>query len=990
MLRPQFQQKLRLALLMLASALIIIAEPAFARRTNENRDRSNQASSGGGNTQQSAPAPAPTPQTAPAPAPVPANPAPRAVSNPAPVIRAPEPVRSVQQPSVSVQSRNITSPPSISMPQQSVTTQNRVITNNPSQSLQQRNGIINQQPVKSQVQPNTSVSQNRSISTRTDITSRQDNIPSISNQQIISTERENSIGFSIGQDNRNSASNSSSRSNSLKNREQTRTITNESIFQNNSKSNRSTNSIYSNRGFQLDPSVNNRISSELSSQIGDTLGTKSESATNIRSKETNSSRNRIDLPFDKPKENSSQIETRQPAASQNNRISTELKSRIGDTIGTQPESTTTVRNQETKDSRNRVILPFDKQSGSQRTTPPAEIQQPAVSSNTRSSIFENILKPERVTPPLNSERQPVERSRSKSSIDRANTDVGIMNGPERTPPEDAKQPAARPNNRDRDNRDKTSIGNTIGEQDNSQTRMSRQDSGRNVGRTDSDAVGQISKRENVTKPDELIGSSRENTRSTVGDTSGRNDRRSDRPQSREDTNTRTSPDRLDQTRTSRLNPGEQRDNTVDTRASDSGRRNLRAYRYEPVPSPQIIYRDRPYDRESRYHQHYEFVDRYDHLYRRSITPSFRIYIGYDYGSLFSVRYIYPYYHRKYVFVSLGGYWPLDYSYMRYYWYGYHPYYWYGYDPIARQVGTDVNYYYTYNYYYDDSPNYNTGRYSDSQYYENMSTQPALQPAEATLADTYFEEAVDAFADGKYDLSIEKFSRALELAPNDMILPFAYSQALFAAGRYTEAAEVLRKALRKVKPDKEGVFYPRGLYPDDNLLLAQLDKLADEAEAFSFDADLQLLLGYQLLGINELDKALTPLKNASLDMKNQEAATVLLNLLSKVKVNEQDLEVPPEPNQEKPEQITPASKEIINSESEPDISIVNETSTKHLDVQNIAFLDSGTASLELKAPDKTIENAAANEPAHTKAKEGILIAALFVIAGSTGIGHLMHH
>jgi tetratricopeptide (TPR) repeat protein len=272
----------------------------------------------------------------------------------------------------------------------------------------------------------------------------------------------------------------------------------------------------------------------------------------------------------------------------------------------------------------------------------------------------------------------------------------------------------------------------------------------------------------------------------------------------------------------------------------------------------------------------------------------------------------------------------------------------------------------------------------------MSTQPALQPAEATLADTYFEEAVDAFETGKYDLSIEKFSRAIELAPNDMILPFAYSQALFAAGRYTEAAEVLRKALSKVKPDKEGVFYPRGLYSDDNLLLAQLDKLADEAEAYSFDADLQLLLGYQLLGINEHDKALIPLKNASLDMKNQEAATVLLNLLSKIKVNEPDLEAPPEPDQEKPEQISPASKEIINSENEPENAIQNETSTKHLDVQNIAFLDSGTASLEIKAPDKNIENAAANKPAHTKAKEGILIAALFVLAGSTGIGHLMHH
>ena len=37
-----------------------------------------------------------------------------------------------------------------------------------------------------------------------------------------------------------------------------------------------------------------------------------------------------------------------------------------------------------------------------------------------------------------------------------------------------------------------------------------------------------------------------------------------------------------------------------------------------------------------------------------------------------------------------------------------------------------------------------------------------------------------------------------------------------------------------------------------------------------------------------------------------------------------------------------------------------------------------------------EDIAANEPTHKKAKEGILLAALFVLAGSTGIGHFLHH
>jgi hypothetical protein len=119
----------------------------------------------------------------------------------------------------------------------------------------------------------------------------------------------------------------------------------------------------------------------------------------------------------------------------------------------------------------------------------------------------------------------------------------------------------------------------------------------------------------------------------------------------------------------------------------------------------------------------------------------------------------------------------------------------------------------------------------------------------------------------------------------MILPFAYSQALFAAQRYTEAAEVLRSALAKITSDEEGVFYPRGLYPKDEILLAQLDTLMEKAELYKFDADLQLLLGYQLLGLGQFDKAVTPLQNASLDLVNANAATILLGILEKIKATE---------------------------------------------------------------------------------------------------------
>jgi tetratricopeptide (TPR) repeat protein len=166
--------------------------------------------------------------------------------------------------------------------------------------------------------------------------------------------------------------------------------------------------------------------------------------------------------------------------------------------------------------------------------------------------------------------------------------------------------------------------------------------------------------------------------------------------------------------------------------------------------------------------------------------------------------------------------------------------------------------------------------------EKLAQQADKEPAEVTLADTYFEDAVKAFEVSNYETAIEKFGEAMALAPDDMILPFAYSQALFARGQYSEAAAVLRHTLANVTPDKEGIFYPRGLYSDDEVLYEQINTLAERAELYSFDADLQLLLGYHLLGIGELDEAVVPLQNASLDMENAVAATTLLNMLEKIR------------------------------------------------------------------------------------------------------------
>jgi tetratricopeptide (TPR) repeat protein len=298
------------------------------------------------------------------------------------------------------------------------------------------------------------------------------------------------------------------------------------------------------------------------------------------------------------------------------------------------------------------------------------------------------------------------------------------------------------------------------------------------------------------------------------------------------------------------------------------------------------------------HEHV-YRDSHDRICHRIVWPRYHFPVYYSYGRHYAFRYVYPYYLRRYVFVSIGGYWPIGYTYARYYWYGCHPYWWYGYYPIAREVEGDTYNYYTYNYYYTgdgttvtescpapgDIPPVDHTTFADVR--EKLAQQQAEQPTPPTLADTFFEDAVNAFEAGDYTVAIEKFTEAGKLAPDDMVLPFAYAQALFANEQYAEAAEVLRTALAKVSPEKEGVFYPRGLYPDDETLFEQIEHLSKQVKLYSLDGDLQLLLGYQLLGVGEVDAAVEPLQQARLDSRNTKAIRVLLDLVNRIKAEDSE-------------------------------------------------------------------------------------------------------
>ena len=306
--------------------------------------------------------------------------------------------------------------------------------------------------------------------------------------------------------------------------------------------------------------------------------------------------------------------------------------------------------------------------------------------------------------------------------------------------------------------------------------------------------------------------------------------------------------------------------------------------------------ERPHIKRGEHHGYQRFGYYPSRIFYPVVWSSYYYPVYYDFGPYSTFRYVYPYYHRKYVFVSLGGYWPIDYGYLRYYRYGCHPYDWYGYYPLAYEGGSDADSYYTYNTYnyYDDDASEPSSVYQENSeagetpvedsndLRTELPEEPAKEPQEETLADRYFEKGVAAFEGGDYDLAASSFEDATRLEPEDMVLPFAYVQALLADQQYEKAAETLRSAVKELPPDQAGVFFPRGLYSDDEILFGHIDRLATQSKLNPYNSDLQLLLGYQFLGVGKYDQAEEPLRKASLDHASKPSSQVMLSLLEKLK------------------------------------------------------------------------------------------------------------
>ncbi|MFA5424746.1 MAG: tetratricopeptide repeat protein, partial [Phycisphaerae bacterium] len=165
--------------------------------------------------------------------------------------------------------------------------------------------------------------------------------------------------------------------------------------------------------------------------------------------------------------------------------------------------------------------------------------------------------------------------------------------------------------------------------------------------------------------------------------------------------------------------------------------------------------------------------------------------------------------------------------------------------------------------------------------QKLEEQKQQTPDEQTLTDKFFEDGVTAFEQEDYSAAAKSFADAIAMEPDDLVLPFAYTQALFATEQYSKAADILRAALVAMPTEEQGLYFPRGLYNDEEILFAQIEQLQNRADTFAYDPDMSLLLGYQLLGIEEYDQARQQLENAAQYDLNKEAVEILINLIDKV-------------------------------------------------------------------------------------------------------------
>ena len=235
--------------------------------------------------------------------------------------------------------------------------------------------------------------------------------------------------------------------------------------------------------------------------------------------------------------------------------------------------------------------------------------------------------------------------------------------------------------------------------------------------------------------------------------------------------------------------------------------------------------------------------------------------GYRYGRHYGRRH---YRHGFYFYIGIPyGYYSYGYPYSRYYYYG---------EPYPRYYYPNRSYTYSPSYYYYDDKD------SDDKKYQPDKADQSDEPVETEKTDPYVEKVANAFAAGDYVRAVGLSKQAIAAEPESFVLPFIHSQSLFAAGRYNDSAYELRKALDKAGTERKGVYFSPGLYPDKSVLDSQIAELKTAADSDLYNYDLQLLLGYQLLGVEKYDQAMNALEQAEKDSRNRAPARLLIAVL----------------------------------------------------------------------------------------------------------------
>jgi hypothetical protein len=261
------------------------------------------------------------------------------------------------------------------------------------------------------------------------------------------------------------------------------------------------------------------------------------------------------------------------------------------------------------------------------------------------------------------------------------------------------------------------------------------------------------------------------------------------------------------------------------------------------------------------------------------NSTYRSYPSYNYGYK-----SYPYYNYHGKYSSYSGYYGRKYykhhkrpRHGRHYYYFSLPYRYYYY---PSSVVYEYHHYDPDSSYYSSTDQYQPGdSYQSGKQYE---TQQQYQQQPSTDIDQRLDRIAESFASEDFFNAVYYSRRAAEQFPEDIPLKFVYAQSLMADNDYHRAAQALRQALDASDIENEGVFFPFGIYPNDKVLNAHIDKLKQKVSYEPSNSSYQLLLGYQLLGTGQSDDAKVALEKAKTNLENEKYADMLLSILERSK------------------------------------------------------------------------------------------------------------